>query len=302
MSEHRYFAISGATGFVGKRLVRKLISDGHTVHYMGRSRSHELPSVAAYAAWDPKRTDAPAEALRGADAVIHLAGEPVAQRWSEDAKHRIRESRTLGTRNLVKGLAALKNRPKVLVSASAAGYYGDRGEEILTESSDPGRGFLSDVCVAWEKEALAAVTLGIRVVLVRIGIVLHPEGGALRQMLPPFRAGVAGKLGSGKQWMPWIHVDDLIRLFVYASENTDLNGPINANAGAVRNEEFTADLARTIHRPAVIPAPAFALKLLFGEMATVLLASQRMDPAVARQAGFEFEYPTLPGALGNLLR
>ncbi len=297
----RHFAISGATGFVGKRLVHKLVEDGQSVHYMGRSRSPDLPSVAAYAAWDPKRAEAPAEALRPADAVIHLAGEPVAQRWNEDVKRRILESRTIGTRNLVKGLAALRTRPEVLVSASASGYYGDRGDELLSESAPPGRGFLPDVCVAWEKEALAAEILGIRVVLVRISIVLHPEGGALQQMLTPFRAGIGGKLGSGKQWMPWIHLDDLVRVLLFAAETGSLSGPVNANAGAVRNEEFTAGLARTLNRPAVIPTPMFALKLLFGEMASVLLASQRMEPQALRAHGFEFSHPTLPGALHDLL-
>jgi uncharacterized protein (TIGR01777 family) len=244
---------------------------------------------------------APVDALQNADAIIHLAGEPVAQRWNSEVKRRIAESRSIGTRNLVDSLSRLDRKPAVLISASASGYYGDRGEETLTESSAPGSGFLPDVCVAWEREALKAEALGIRVVLMRTSIVLHPDGGALKQMLPPFKAGVAGRLGSGKQWMPWIHIDDLIRLFLFGSQTPGLKGPVNANAGAVRNEEFTADLARVLHRPAVIPTPIFGLKLLFGEMASVLLASQQMVPEAARRAGFEFQHPTLPGALADLL-
>jgi uncharacterized protein (TIGR01777 family) len=243
----------------------------------------------------------PAESLREADVIIHLAGEPVAQRWTAEAKRRIRESRVVGTRNLVEALAALPRRPEALICASAIGYYGSRGDEILTESSAPGSGFLPEVCVAWEKEAQAAEALGIRVVRVRTGLVLAADGGALQRMLPPFRMGVGGRLGSGRQWMSWIHLEDLTGLFQFAVES-QVRGPLNAVAPhAVTNSDFTRELARALRRPAVFPVPEFALRLLFGEMADVLLASQRVAPAAAEAAGFRFRFPQLAPALEGLL-
>jgi hypothetical protein len=274
-------AISGASGFIGRHLVKSLALAGHSLRALSRH--------------------APAESLRESDVIIHLAGEPVAQRWTAAAKQRIRDSRVVGTHNLVETLATLPRRPEALICASAIGYYGSRGDEILTESSAPGSGFLPEVCVAWEREAQAAEAFGIRVVRVRIGVVLAAGGGALPRMLPPFRMGVGGRLGSGRQWMSWIHLEDLAALFQLAVES-QVRGPLNAAAPhAVTNSDFTRELAHALRRPAVFPVPEFALRLLFGEMADVLLASQRVVPAAAEAAGFRFRFPQLASALAGLL-
>ena len=276
-------SISGASGFIGRHLMKSLAQAGHSL----RALSRHAP---------------PAESLREADAVIHLAGEPLAQRWTAEAKRRIRESRVAGTRNLVAALAALPRRPEALICASAIGYYGSRGDEVLTESSAPGSGFLPEVCVAWEREAQAAEAFGMRVVRVRTGLVLDAGGGALVRMLPPFRMGLGGRLGSGRQWMSWIHLEDLAALFQFAVES-QVRGPLNAVApNPVTNSDFTRELAHALRRPAVFPVPEFALKMLFGEMADVLLASQRVAPAAAEAAGFRFRFPQLAPALESLLR
>jgi uncharacterized protein (TIGR01777 family) len=278
-------AISGASGFIGRHLVKSLAQAGHSLCALSR---HAPASLAA-------------ESLRESDVIIHLAGEPVAQRWTAAAKQRIRDSRVVGTHSLVETLATLPRRPKALICASAIGYYGSRGDEILTESSAPGSGFLPEVCVAWEREAQAAEAFGIRVVRVRIGVVLAAGGGALPRMLPPFRMGVGGRLGSGRQWMSWIHLEDLAALFQWAVES-QVRGPLNAVApNALTNSDFTRKLAHALRRPAVFPVPEFALRLLFGEMADVLLASQRVMPTAAEAAGFRFRFPQLASALAGLL-
>jgi uncharacterized protein (TIGR01777 family) len=247
-------------------------------------------------------SEPPADSLAGADAIVHLAGEPLAQRWTPEAKRRIRGSRVEGTRRLVEALPALPRRPAVLVCASAIGYYGSRGEEVLTESSAPGEGFLTELCLAWEKTAGLAEALDLRVVNLRNGIVLGPEGGALAKMLLPFRLGLGGRLGSGRQWMSWIHIDDLVGLIRLALERSELRGPINATApNPVTNSEFTDTLAAVLYRPALLPVPAFALRALFGEMGEVMLGSQRVLPRVAESAGFQFQYPDLKQALEHLL-
>ena len=294
--------LTGASGFLGNRLIARLLQDGHTLYALGRKRSASLPATVRFTEWDALEGPAPKASLSDADAVIHLAGEPVAQRWNEKVKQRIMDSRKLGTRNLVRGLADAARRPAVLVSASATGYYGDRGDEILAEDSDPGSGFLPEVCVEWEKQALNAETMGIRVATVRIGLVLGKEGGALAQMLPPFKMGVGGRLGSGQQWMSWIHVDDLIELFVFAMMRDGVAGAVNGVSPApVRNADFTAALASVLRRPAIFPVPRFALKVLFGEMADILLSGQRVLPKAAEGAGFRFQYRELSGALAALL-
>jgi uncharacterized protein (TIGR01777 family) len=252
--------------------------------------------------WDPEKGEPPEEALRDVAVVVHLAGENVAQRWTADAKRRIRESRELGTRSLVCALARLARRPSALVCASAVGYYGSRGDATLTETSAPGGGFLPDVCTAWEREAVAAEALGIRVVRVRTGIMLDPRGGAFQRMLQPFRMGVGGRLGDGRQWMPWIHRDDLAELFRFAVEKP-VRGALNAVApNPVTNADFTRELGRAVHRPAIFPAPGFALRLMFGEMSELLLASQRVTPNAAIAAGFTFRHPELGEALADLLK
>jgi uncharacterized protein (TIGR01777 family) len=274
-------AISGASGFIGRHLLKILAAAGHSPRALSRH--------------------APAESLREADVVIHLAGEPVAQRWTSAAKQRIRDSRVAGTHNLVETMATLPRRPEALICASAIGYYGSRGDEVLTESSAPGSGFLPEVCVAWEREAQAAEAFGIRVVRMRTGVVLAAGGGALQRMLPPFRMGVGGRLGTGRQWMSWIHLEDLGALFQFAVESR-VRGPLNAVAPiSVSNSEFTRELAHALRRPALFPVPEFVLGLLFGEMADVLLDSQRVVPGAAEAAGFRFRFPQLAPALAGLL-
>jgi len=295
--------VTGASGFVGPRLLRLLDRPVVLSRNPDRSRAAIGMLAGRIVRWDPMQGPPPAEAFEGIDVVMHLAGESVAEgRWTVAQKARIRDSRVIGTRHLVQGIAQAAVRPRTLVSASAVGYYGDRGEEELTESAAPGRDFLAEVCVAWEQEALAARQHGVRVVTARTGIVLGAGGGALAKMLTPFKLGGGGPLGNGRQWMPWIHVADLARLYVHAAETTALDGPMNAVAPhPVRNAEFTKALARQLHRPAFLPAPYFGLRLLFGEFAQVLFASQRVIPQVAVDSGFVFQYPEIAAALREIL-
>jgi uncharacterized protein (TIGR01777 family) len=295
-------AISGASGLIGRRLLKVLAKDGQSLTALSRHAGTNLPPGVRLAVWDPVKGEPPADALREADAVIHLAGSPVAQRWSASAKQDIRESRVAGTRNLVQALSKLRRKPGVLICASAIGYYGSRGDEVLVESAAPGSGYLAEVCVAWEKEAQAAEALGMRVVRVRTGIVLDARGGALPRMLPPFRMGAGGKLGSGRHWMSWIHLEDLAALFQFVL-TTPVSGAVNGVApNPVTNAGFTRALAAAVHRPAIFPVPAFALRLLFGEMSEILLASQRVKPQAAESAGFTFRFPELAGALAAVLK
>lgn len=295
-------AITGASGLIGRRLIELLSSHGHALRALSRGGVANFPPGVRASVWDADKGEPPLEALRDTDAVVHLAGENVAQRWTAEAKLRIRQSRELGTRNLVCALARLPRRPSALVCASAIGYYGSRGERTLTEASAPGAGFLSGVCTAWEREAVAAEVLGIRVVRVRIGIVLDPRGGALPRMLPPFRLGAGGRLGDGRQWMSWIHHDDLAEMFRLAVEKP-IRGPLNAVApNPLPNAAFTRELAHALHRPAIFPVPKFALRLLFGEMSEILLSSQRVVPNAAAANGFVFRFPDLGPALADLLR
>jgi hypothetical protein len=254
-------------------------------------------------AWNPMSEPLPAAALRDVQAVFHLAGEPIAAgRWTAEKRRRLRESRTIGTANLVKGLAAVASRPSVLVSTSAIGYYGSRGDEILTESSTPGSDFLAEVCVAWEAASAPARELGVRVVNPRIGIVLGESGGALSKMLMPFKLGIGGRLGDGKQWMSWVSIDDLVGIMLMAAERGNLEGPINAvSPNPLTNEDFTRVLGRVLHRPTVLPAPAFGLRLLLGEFADVLLGSQRVMPLAAERAGYTFKHPQLEPALRSII-
>jgi hypothetical protein len=295
--------VTGASGFVGPRLLRLLDRPVVLSRNPDRSRAAIGMLAGRIVRWDPMQGPPPSEAFEGVDVVMHLAGESVAEgRWTAAQKARIRDSRVIGTRHLVQGIAQAAVRPRTLVSASAVGYYGDRGEEELTESAAPGRDFLAEVCVAWEQEALAARKHGVRVVTARTGIVLGAGGGALAKMLTPFKLGGGGPLGNGRQWMPWIHVADLARLYVHAAETTALDGPMNAVAPhPVRNADFTKALARQLHRPAFLPAPYFGLRLLFGEFAQVLFASQRVIPQVAVDSGFVFQYPEIAAALREIL-
>lgn len=238
--------------------------------------------------------------LAGMTAVVHLAGESVAQRWTEDVRRKILESRREGTRKLVTALQP--NPPNVLVSASAVGYYGDRGDEILTEQSAPGNGFLCDVSKAWEEEALKAADFGVRVARLRIGMVLGPGGGSLKKMVLPFKLGLGARLGNGKQWVSWIHRDDVVSLISFVIREKTLRGALNATSpNPVTNAEFTKTLAKTLHRPAIFSAPPFALRLMYGDMAKVILESQRVLPEATIASGFEFQYPDLHGALLEIL-
>ena len=276
-------AITGASGFIGRAVADHLRSSGHIV------RAVSL------------RGALPPDALAGVNAVVHLAGEPVAQRWTAAARDRILRSRVEGTRALV---AAMRTQPpQVLISASAVGYYGSRGDEILTESAPPADDFLGRVAAAWEEEAQAAEPLGVRVARLRIGVVLGPNGGALARMLPPFRLGVGGRLGSGRQWMSWIHIEDLIALIAFLMKESTVRGVFNATSPfPVTNREFTQALAEAVHRPAILPVPAFALRLMFGEMSEVLLASQRALPDAAQRAGFIFQHPDIFAALAQIVQ
>jgi uncharacterized protein (TIGR01777 family) len=236
------------------------------------------------------------------DGVVNLAGESIAGRWSDEKKRRLRESRIAGTRRLVEAIALAAERPTVLVSVSAVGYYGDRGEEALTEDSDPGGDFLAQLCQEWEAEAQRAEGLGLRVARLRLGVVLDRNGGALAQMLAPFRLGAGGPLGSGRQWFPWIHRADVVGLFRFALERAEAAGPINAAAPElVRQGEFAEALGRALHRPAFVPTPAFALRLLFGEFAGTLLGSQRVLPERAEALGYAFRFPQIEPALRAIL-
>jgi uncharacterized protein len=296
------FLITGATGFIGKKLANLLLARGDAVNYLGRARSPQLDSRVAYHPWSNVKELPPLNSVPRLDAVVHLAGEPIAQRWTSAAKKRIYSSRVEGTRQLVTAIGNLRYKPKVLVSASAIGYYGDRGDETLIERSAWGNGFLTEVCRDWEREALRAREFGLRVVTPRFAMVLGREGGALPKMLTPFRLGLGGKLGDGRQWMSWIHIDDLLRLLLFAVENPAAAGALNASSPRpVTNAEFTRTLSATLRRPAVFAVPKLALKLALGEMAGMLFDSLRVLPQVTERAGFRFEQPKLAGALSSLL-
>jgi uncharacterized protein len=293
--------VTGATGFIGKSLLSRLSEPVVLTRHPERFDQAQ-PGIQVHR-WDPMQGPPPEAAWRGVEVVFHLAGEPVAEgRWTAKKKMRIRDSRRVGTANLVRGLAALEEPPRVLVSASAVGYYGDRGDELLPETAAPGNDFLAEVCRLWESAAGEARRFGLRVVNPRTGIVLGCGGGALAKMLPPFKFGLGGRLGSGRQWMPWIHLDDLVGLLLHAAQHDEIDGPMNAAAPhPVTNRQFTAALASVLHRPAFLPAPGAMLKLVVGEFAEVLLASQRVEPQVALRSGYQFSYPELQPALTQIL-
>jgi uncharacterized protein len=290
-------AITGATGLIGTRLAAALRERGDEVTALSRSAGPDTE------AWDPLAGPAPAEALEGRDAVVHLAGENIAQRWSAAAKERIRASRELGTRNLVAGMAAADPRPTVLVSASGAEYYAERSDQRVDESGRPGDGFLAEVCVAWEREASAATELGVRVTCLRTGPVLDRSGGALAKMLLPFRLGIGGPVAGGRQYLSWIHADDIIGLYLAALDGgEDWAGAVNASAPEpATNAAFSRALGRALHRPAVLPVPGFALKALYGDMAEIVTTGVRMVPARAQALGYRFRHPDLDEALASAL-
>jgi uncharacterized protein (TIGR01777 family) len=294
--------VTGATGRIGSRFVAALQARGDEVTALSRDpdRATDALGVEA-AAWDPENERAPLAALAGRDAVVHLAGEDVGQRWTAATKAKILASREHGTRNLVQGMLDAEPRPGVLVCASAAGFYGARGDEPVDEWQPPANDWLAQVCVRWENQADAA-KVGMRVVKVRTGIVLDAGGGALAKMLPPFKAGVGGPIGGGKQYMPWIHRDDLVGIYLAAIDAPVFAGPINASApNPVTNKEFARALGSALHRPAVAPVPAITLKVMYGEMAQIVLTGVRMVPARAGELGYEFIHPDLDEALRDTL-
>ena len=297
--------VTGATGFVGPSVVSKLRARKDSVRIVTR----DLVNATAMLGTELDSAslgDPPAKLLGGVDAIVNLMGEPiVGKRWSDAQRAKLRRSRIEATRSLVQSIRALppEARPRVLVSASAVGWYGSHGDEELTEESPVGTGFLEDMCRDWESAAREAESLGLRVVTIRIGIVLGPNGGALAKMLPPFRLGLGGPIGTGTQWMSWIHRDDLASLIVFALDTSSLSGPVNGTGPSpVTNDTFTRVLARTLGRPALFRVPAFVLQLALGDVASLLTRGQRAIPRKALRAGFTFRYPSVDDALAQILK
>jgi uncharacterized protein (TIGR01777 family) len=301
--------VTGATGLIGPALVTALQDRGAEVTVLSRDPERAQATLGEGGAsplkaarWDPIGEPAPATALAGRDAVVHLAGENVAQRWTAKAKQAIRESRVTGTGNLIAGLQRAEPRPRTLVSASAIGYYGPRGEEPLDEDAPAGRDFLAEVCSAWEREAERARELGMRVVQVRTGVVLDRDGGALQKMLAPFRLGLGGPVARGRQYMSWIHSEDLVGLMLAALEDERWSGPINATAPEpVSNRDFSRALGQALRRPALLPVPGLALRALYGEMSQIITTGARALPAKPLVLGYHFRHPRLPEALRSAL-
>lgn len=301
--------ISGSTGFVGTALVEKLSREGHTVARLVRRGTQRMAAAAGREVqevrWDPVAGDFDAAAAEGANALVHLAGASIAGgRWNAARKQLLRTSRIDATRHLIGALAKLQRPPRVIVAASAIGFYGNRGEESLTEASAPGNDFLAGLCREWEAEAAGAAEFGARVVHARFGIILAEDGGALPRMAMPIKLGVGGRLGSGRQWMSWATLEEAVRIVEFALANPALTGPVNVvTPNPARNGEFTKVLARTLHRPALFPAPEFALRLALGEMAdALLLISQNVVPSKLLAAGYSFLQPDLAAALAAVYR
>ena len=293
--------VSGSHGLVGTAVIKSLLQDGYEVIRLVRTK---LDFGANEIEWHPDQDRIDAPRLEDLDAVIHLAGESIASgRWTDEKKRAIRYSRVKGTTLLSNALAQLSQPPRVFLSASAIGYYGNRGDEVLTETSKPGDDFLSSVCIQWEEATRPATGKGIRTVNARFGVILDAHGGALAQMLTPFRMGAGGRIGDGKQWMSWIALEDVVAGLKFLLNDASTRGPVNFVApNPVTNAEFTRTLGRVLSRPTFFPVPAFGARLAFGEMAdALLLSSQRVDPAVLEDRGFPFYWPTLEPALRHLL-
>jgi uncharacterized protein (TIGR01777 family) len=293
--------ITGSTGLVGSALLPSLKSQGHEVFRLVRSEAKAGPTEIY---WNPQKGIEDTSRLEGFDAVVHLAGENISDgRWTAEKKTRIRDSRVEGTRRLSDALARLNQPPRALLCASAIGYYGDRGDEIMREGDAPGTGFLADVCREWEAATASAEQKGIRVVKLRFGVILTPKGGALSKMLAPFQFGVAGRLGSGRQYMSWVTLDDVVGVINHALVNETLSGPVNVVApNPVTNLQFTKTMGRVLNRPTIFPVPAFAIRLAFGEMGdAALLASTRVEPSRLKESGYTFKHPELESALRQML-
>lgn len=294
--------VTGATGTIGRRLVDALLERGDEVTVLSRDAERANAAFGGRATaleWaDPKAAPPPTESLAGRDGVVHLLGEPVAQRWSPSAKTEIRDSRVLGTRSLVSALGGLPEPPGVLVSQSATGWYGPRGEERVDESEPAGDDYLAGVCAGWEAEASAAEALGMRVAVTRTGVVLSESGGALEKMLPPFRMGVGGPVAGGRQYVPWIHTDDVVGGLIFCLDTDGASGPVNLTAPEpVTNRELSKTLGRVLRRPALAPVPALAIRALYGEMATIVTTGARAVPRRLEELGYGFRQPDLEEAL-----
>lgn len=299
----RIFVVGG-TGFIGSSLIPCLLAAGHTVTALVRSpgKAGQLPAGVKAVAGDPATPGRWQEEIGRAEAIVNLAGHNIFTRWTPTAKRLILESRLAATRNVVEAISPGAVAGQTLINASAVGYFGFDDGTDKNETAPAGEDFLARVCVAWEQEALAASQKGVRVIVARIGIVLGKNGGALGQMLPAFRLGVAGRLGSGRQWFPWIHLDDLVAIFPFCLDHPEFSGPLNCCAPSpVRNEEFTRTLGRVLHRPTILPVPAWAVRLALGELGNVVLEGARMVPERLTRHGFPFRYPELEPALRNLV-
>lgn len=297
--------LSGASGFIGSALCDALLARGDTVVGLSRDpqRARSTNPSVIWHAWEPTLERPPAEALENVDGVVNLEGEKINQRWTEDAKRRIMESRRVGTRNLVAAIGAMERKPGVLVNQSAIGFYGDRGEAMVDESAEPGEGYDAEVVREWETAAHEAEGTGVRLVIVRTGHVLDPRGGLLGELLTPFKLGVGGPIAGGRQYMSWVHIDDEIGILLWALDDERVSGTINSTAPKpVTNREFSAAIGRALHRPASVPVPGFVLDLKFGsEFGKVLRGGQRVMPRRALDLGYVFKYPEIDGALQNLL-
>jgi uncharacterized protein len=295
--------VSGSTGMVGSSLIPLLTTQGHSATCLVRPQSKPSPEATPKIEWEPKTGTLDPTSLEGFDGIVHLAGDSIASKWTDEKKMELRNSRILGTRLLSETIAKLKNKPKVLVAASAIGYYGDRGDETLDETSRKGTGFLSDLCEDWETSAKPAIEAGIRVVNLRIGVVLSTKGGALKQMLLPFQLGAGGQIGNGKQYFSWIAIDDLCGAIIHCLNHEELKGPVNGTApNPVTNEEFTKALGAALFRPTLIPIPPFGLRLMFGEMADeLLIAGQRVIPSKLQNSGYNFRQTEIEPALRQVL-
>jgi uncharacterized protein (TIGR01777 family) len=298
-------AVTGATGVIGRAVVRELRERGDEVVALSRdaSRARESLGVEAVEWADPKGEAAPTAAFEGVGGVIHLLGEPVAQRWTDSAKREIRDSRVLGTRNLIAGMRGAGAHLQVLVAQSATGYYGAHGDEPVDESAPPGDDFLAGVVVDWEAEVeRGAEKLGLRAPVCRTGVVLSESGGALETMLPPFKLGVGGPVAGGRQYIPWVHIDDVVGALLFALDSGEANGPLNVTAPSpATNRDFSKALGRALHRPAVMPVPGFAIKLMYGEMSTIVTSGVRAEPTRLLKLGYRFRKPSLDEALSATL-
>jgi uncharacterized protein len=297
--------VTGASGFIGSALCDALLARGDAVVGLSRNpqRARGTNPRVVWHAWEPTLERPPAAAFEGVEAVVNLEGEKINQRWTDDAKRRIMESRRTGTRNLIAAIAGLERKPKVLVNQSAIGFYGDRGETIVDESADPGEGYDAEVVREWEEAAREAEGSGVRLVVVRTGHVLDPRGGLLGELLTPFKLGVGGPIAGGRQYVSWIHIDDEVGILLWALDDEKVSGTINSTApNPVTNREFSQAIGRALHRPAAVPVPGFALDLKFGsEFGKVLRGGQRVMPRRALDLGYEFRFTDIDSALQNLL-